>query len=80
VDFARTSRLAAWFLGGLDFQIEHHLFPQICRVNYPALSGLVEQTCREFGVRYARHASIATGVAAHYRWLRHLGAADGVPP
>jgi linoleoyl-CoA desaturase len=51
VDFARTSRLATWFLGGLDFQIEHHLFPQICRVNYPALSGLVEQTCREFGVQ-----------------------------
>jgi linoleoyl-CoA desaturase len=79
VDFARTSRLTAWFLGGLNFQIEHHLFPRICHVNYPALSGLVEQTCREFGVRYARHASIVAGVAAHYRWLRHLGAADGAP-
>jgi linoleoyl-CoA desaturase len=79
VDFARTSRLAAWFLGGLNFQIEHHLFPHICHVHYPALAGLVEQTCREFGVRYARHASIAAGVAAHYRWLRHLGAPDGAP-
>jgi linoleoyl-CoA desaturase len=79
VDFAHTSRLAAWFLGGLNFQIEHHLFPRICHLNYPALSGLVEQTCREFGVRYARHASIGAGVAAHYRWLRHLGTADGAP-
>jgi linoleoyl-CoA desaturase len=80
VNFARTSRLVAWLLGGLNFQIEHHLFPQICHVNYPALSGLVEQTCREFGVRYAWHTSIAAGVAAHYRWLRYLGAADGAPP
>jgi linoleoyl-CoA desaturase len=73
VDFARTSRLAAWMLGGLNFQIEHHLFPRICHVNYPALSRLVEETCREFGVRYAEHKTFWGGLAAHYRWLRELG-------
>ena len=45
VDFARRSRVASWLLGGLNFQIEHHLFPRICHVNYPAISTLVEQTC-----------------------------------
>ena len=52
VDFARRSRVVAWLVGGLNFQIEHHLFPRICHVNYPAISTLVEETCREFGIRY----------------------------
>jgi linoleoyl-CoA desaturase len=73
VDFARRSRLAAWLLGGLNFQIEHHLFPRICHVNYPAISKVVEQTCRELGVRYSKHNSFWSGVASHFRWLRQMG-------
>jgi linoleoyl-CoA desaturase len=76
VDFARRSRLAAWLLGGLNFQIEHHLFPRICHVNYPAISKLVERTCRDFGVSYNEHASFWAGVAAHFRWLRRMGRPD----
>jgi len=74
VDFARKSRVVSWLLGGLNFQIEHHLFPRICHVNYPAISGVVEDTCREFGVRYTAFASFRAGLASHYRWLRRLGA------
>jgi linoleoyl-CoA desaturase len=73
VDFARGSRLLSWFLGGLNFQVEHHLCPRVCHVNYPALSKVVEATCREFGVRYAAHRSFFAGLAAHYRWLRQMG-------
>lgn len=73
VNFARDSRIAAWYLGGLNFQIEHHLLPGICHVNYPALSPVVKQVCNEFGVRYAEYPSFARGVAAHYRWLKQLG-------
>src|SRR5205085_1170356 len=73
VDFARGSRLLSWFLGGLNFQVEHHLCPRVCHVNYPALSRVVEATCREFGVRYAAHKSFLAGLAAHYRWLRQMG-------
>ena len=73
VDFARGSRLATWFLGGLNFQIEHHLFPRICHINYPAISNLVEETCREFGVRFTAHRSLLAGLASHYRWLRRMG-------
>jgi len=75
VDFARRSRVAAWLFGGLNFQIEHHLFPRICHINYPAISKLVEETCREFGVKYTEHVSLWAGVASHFRWLRHLGRA-----
>jgi linoleoyl-CoA desaturase len=73
VDFARRSRIAAWLLGGLNFQIEHHLFPRISHVNYPAISKLVEQTCRDFGVVYTEHRSFREGVTAHFRWLRRMG-------
>jgi linoleoyl-CoA desaturase len=73
VDYARRSRVVAWFLGGLNYQIEHHLFPRICHVNYAAISPLVEDTCREFGIRYAEHKSVAAGLRSHYRWLRLMG-------
>jgi linoleoyl-CoA desaturase len=76
VDFAPRSRVAAWLLGGLNFQIEHHLFPRVCHTHYPALAPLVEQTCREFGVRYIVHDTFWSGLASHYRWLRRLGTAD----
>jgi len=72
-DFARPSRVVAWLLGGLNFQIEHHLFPRISHVNYPAISKVVEQTCRDFGVPYTEHRSFREGVMAHFRWLRRMG-------
>jgi linoleoyl-CoA desaturase len=73
VDFARRSQLAAWLLGGLNFQIEHHLLPRICHVNFPALSKIVEKTCRDYGVKYNEHPSFRAGLASHFRWLREMG-------
>ena len=73
VDFARRSRLLTWLLGGLNFQVEHHLFHKICHVHYPALSKVVEQTCRDFQIRYNEHPTFADGVASHFRWLRRMG-------
>jgi len=79
VDFARRSRVESWLLGGLNFQIEHHLFPRVCHVNYPAISKLVEQTCRDFGVRYGEHTSFRAGLSSHFRWLRRMGAQTAGP-
>lgn len=73
VDFARRKGVLTWLLGGLNYHKEHHLFPVICHVNYPAMAATVEQTCREFGVPYHEHRSFAAGIAAHYRWLRTMG-------
>jgi linoleoyl-CoA desaturase len=75
VDFARGSRLLSWFVGGLNFQIEHHLFPRICHIHYPAIAQLVEQTCRDFQLRYTSHRTFFAGVASHFRWLRRMGMA-----
>jgi linoleoyl-CoA desaturase len=76
VDFAPRNRPLSWFIGGLNFQIEHHLFPQICHVHYPALAPLVQQTCHEFGLRYAAKPTFRAGVASHFRWLRRMGRPD----
>ena len=73
VDFARGNRALSWLLGGLNFQVEHHLFSKICHVHYPALSKVVEQTCREFGIRYAANKSLFSAIASHFRWLVLMG-------
>jgi linoleoyl-CoA desaturase len=73
VDFARHNRFLTWYLGGLNFQIEHHLFPKICHVHYPALSPIVEATCQAHGIRHSSHRTMRRALGSHVRWLRHLG-------
>ena len=73
VDFSRRNPVLSWFLGGLNFQVEHHLFHRICHIHYPALSKLVEKTREEFGVRYAANKSFLSAVASHWRWLHRMG-------
>jgi linoleoyl-CoA desaturase len=80
LDFAQKNRAATWLLGGLNFHLEHHLFPTICHIYYPSIAGIVRETCREFGVPYAAHNSFVKGVASHYRWLKQMGMPDGNTP
>ncbi len=75
VDFSRSNGLLSWLLGGLNFQVEHHLFPRICHIHYPEISRIVEQTCLDCGVPFRCHRSFLSGVASHYRWLRRMGQA-----
>lgn len=74
VNFCRDNVVWTWLLGGLNYQIEHHLFPRICHTNYPEISRLVKDTCREFGIGYHEHPSFRAGMGSHYRWLRKMGA------
>jgi linoleoyl-CoA desaturase len=75
VDFAPRNRLVTWYLGGLNFQVVHHLFPQVCHLHYPALSRIVDQTCREHGVRYRTHRTLRAALGSHARWLKRMGGA-----
>jgi linoleoyl-CoA desaturase len=79
-DFCRDNRLLSWYVGGLNFQTEHHLFPAVSHVHYPALARIVEATCAEYGVRYTAYSTLAGAVASHARWLRRLGAAPVEKP
>jgi linoleoyl-CoA desaturase len=73
VNFSRHNPLVTWYVGGLNFQVEHHLFPRICHVHYPRLSRLVEKACARHGVRYNSHGSFIAGVVSHFRFLRRMG-------
>jgi linoleoyl-CoA desaturase len=76
LDFERRNPILTWFLGGLNFHKEHHLFPVMCHVNYPAISRIVQQTCRDFGIEYKEHSSFRAALSSHYRWIRRMGMQD----
>ncbi len=78
VNFARNNRILTWFLGGLNFQIEHHLMPRISHIHYPRLSRLVENTCKDFGLTYNAHTGFFQGVASHFRWLHRMAKPETV--
>ncbi|MDN5205600.1 acyl-CoA desaturase [Fulvivirgaceae bacterium BMA10] len=72
-DFARKSTLAKFFCGGLNFQIEHHLFPNICHVHYPAISHIVKATAIAHNVPYHENETFFGALQSHYRALKHFG-------
>lgn len=72
-NFAMGNRFINWFVGGLNFQIEHHLFPKISHVHYPAISRIVMEKCREYNMPYHYYPTMAGAVASHYRVMRNLG-------
>jgi len=73
VNFAPKTAIWTWYFGGLNYQIEHHLFPTVSHVHYPALSEIVQRTCAEHGVRYFAQRSVTEAIRSHARWLRILG-------
>ncbi len=73
VNFARENKLLSWYVGGLNFQVEHHLFPNICHVHYPQISAIVEQTAKEFNVPYLCTPTLKGAVGSHLRMLKRFG-------
>lgn len=73
VNFAPRNRVVTWFTGGLNHQIEHHLFPRVAHVHYARLSRLVKGACERHGLRYNEHPGVFSAIASHYRWLRSMG-------
>lgn len=71
-NFGRSSRLLRWYVGGLNFQVEHHLFPKVCSLHYPALAPIVEETAREHGLPYNHHETFWSAVGSHFRMLRRF--------
>lgn len=72
-NFAHRNRLLCWYIGGLNYQIEHHLFPQICSIHYPKLAPIVRQTAEEYGVPYYYQPTLRAAIRSHYRMLKQLG-------
>jgi linoleoyl-CoA desaturase len=77
-DFAPRNWLLNLYIGGLNYQIEHHLLPHICHLNYPRLAPIVRATCEEFGIRYNCYPTWRQALASHWRELRLLGRTSAV--
>ena len=72
-NFGTSSKLLHWLLGGLNFQIEHHLFPLVSHIHYPAISQMVKESCKEYNIVYHEYKSMAKAIVSHLIHLRRLG-------
>lgn len=72
-NFAPRSAVAAFFCGGLNRQIEHHLFPKICHIHYPDIADIVRQTALEYDLPYLENKNFGTALQSHYRILKKMG-------
>jgi len=74
-NFANKSVLLSWYCGGLNFQIEHHLFPNICHIHYKKIAPIVKKTAKEFGFPYHEHKTFVQALWYHTKMLKALGRA-----
>ena len=72
-DFARNNVFLNWYVGGLNFQIEHHLFPTTCHIHYKEIAPIVEKTAKEYGMTYNLKPSFKAALLSHVRKLKKLG-------
>jgi linoleoyl-CoA desaturase len=73
-NFATKNKVISWMVGGLNFQVEHHLFPKISHVYYSKIRPMVKETCKEFNLTYNEYPSFFKAFASHLRHLKKLGA------
>ena len=72
-NYSPRSKLFSWLIGGLNYQIEHHLFPNICHVHYKKLSRIVADTAKEYGIPYNSRKTFISAIGDHIKMLRQLG-------
>lgn len=75
-NFAPDSKILSWYVGGLNFQVEHHLFPNICHVHYKKISKIVRETAEEFGLPYNSEKTFGSAIKSHAMMLKKLGRQD----
>jgi linoleoyl-CoA desaturase len=75
MNFAPGSRLFSWYVGGLNYQVEHHLFPNVCHIHYKRISKIVKDTAKEFNLPYYSNPTFLGALRAHNTLLKQLGRA-----
>ena len=78
-NFANKSRLFSWYVGGLNFQIEHHLFPNICHIHYKKIADIVRDTAFEYNLPYYSYDTFLKALSGHANMLYNLGKYDDAP-
>ncbi len=75
-NFATNNKFITWWVGGLNFQIEHHLFPRISHIHYPAINDIIKWTCKELHVPYIEHPTMIRAISSHVSHLKQMGEAS----
>ena len=77
-NFAPKAKFFSWYVGGLNYQVEHHLFPSICHIHYKHIAKIVEQTAKEYQLPYHSYQTFIVALSEHTKMLKNLGKADPV--
>ncbi len=77
-NFSTKSRIVTWYTGGLNFQIEHHLFPNISHIHYPKIAEIVRKTAEEMKLPYYEYKTFWGATAAHFNYLKSLASGNSV--
>lgn len=72
-NFAKKNKILSWYVGGLNYQVEHHLFHNICHIHYSKIAPIVKQTAEEYGIAYHEMDTFWQALASHWRILRQIG-------
>jgi linoleoyl-CoA desaturase len=72
-NFAARNKIISWYTGGLNYQIEHHLFPRVSHIHYPAISQIVKDICRQHDLAYHEFTTMTGAVASHFKLLWQMG-------
>jgi linoleoyl-CoA desaturase len=72
-NFKCDNIILSWYLAGVNFQIEHHLFPEINAVHYPEISNIIKMVCAKYNLKYIEFSSFGAALNAHYKALKILG-------
>lgn len=72
-NFAPKSAIVNWYTGGLNHQIEHHIFPNICHIHYGKIAKIVKETANECNLPYYEYKTMGSAIIAHFKHLRDLG-------
>lgn len=78
-NFAPGAKIFSWYVGGLNYQVEHHLFPNICHIHYSDISKIVKETAKEYHLPYHSYKTFYGAIADHTRMLYRLGNFDEAP-
>lgn len=73
VNFGTKNKIVNWFTGGLNHQVEHHIFPNISHVHYTKISKIVRETAKEFNLPYNEYKTTRKAIISHFTHLKELG-------
>jgi len=79
VNFSTKNKVVNWFTGGLNHQVEHHIFPNISHVHYSKISEIVRETALEFNLPYHEYKTTRGAIIAHFKYLKQMGLKPAIP-